>query len=135
METFLVGRQWSLLGLMYGSRSVQIPLRKLCKMSNGSSMGLVVTADGSNSKYANAVYVCLYGVRKLHGSKLPAEVFFVGDSERFGAAEAARILSLRDVLLLDLLPFLSPSLRRLVRFCAAHVVSGSHVGRYHSQQS
>jgi len=126
MERIQLGRGWSLLGLMYGRRAVNVPSRRACKETShrmashgnassvGSSRGLVLTADGSSSKYADAVYVCLHGVRKLHQSRIRAEVFFVGAAERFSVEAAGRILSLGEVQILDLLQSIAAPLRQLV---------------------
>ena len=127
-EDVVVGRRWSLLGLMYGRRVVRIPPRAQCKprgaarhtsasASAGSagattgSTGIVMTADGSNAKYADAVYVGLHGVRTLHRSPMPVEVFHVGASEAFAPAAAERLEALGGVHLLDLLQRLDPRLR------------------------
>ena len=49
------------------------------------NVGIVMAADGSSSKYADAVYVALHNIRTLHRCSLPVEVFHVGEAERFAS--------------------------------------------------
>ncbi|KAL1511465.1 hypothetical protein AB1Y20_006263 [Prymnesium parvum] len=113
-EEVHIGHPWSLLGLMYGRLGVRIPPRSRCKppAAPGRRVGIVITADGSNAKYADAVYVGIHGVRVLHRSSLPVQVFYVGPSEAFAVGAAARLAAFGNVELLDLLPHLHPSLRK-----------------------
>ena len=72
--------------------------------------GIVMAADGSQPKYANAVFLGLHNIRRL-GSDLPAEVFHVGEAERFDVAALARMHGLGHVQVVDMLPRLHPSIR------------------------
>ena len=97
-EWIAMGDQWTVLGLMYGPRRVAVPKRceggaKATAEAHATSgggeaggeagdeaggeagrAGLVLAADGSQRKYAEAVYVALHNIRTLHASALPAEV-------------------------------------------------------------
>lgn len=130
-----LGSQWTMLGLMYGSRAVAVP--PLCASDgNGSgggtatgggdggdggdgshgephgTVGLVFAADGSQRKYAHAVYVALHNLRTLQHSELPAEVMHVGVTEQFAPQSASQLRALGGVQLVDLLQRLHPSIRQ-----------------------
>ena len=83
----------------------------------GHVTGLVLAADGSQPKYADAVYVALHNLISLQRSDLPAEVFHVGSAEAFTASAASRLVSLGAapgrVRVLDMLPRLHPRIRAL----------------------
>jgi hypothetical protein len=137
-EIVRVGDRWTLLGLMYGGREVHVPppcsdsiwsrlereTRHAPASSSSSStspsppaagaaasVGLVLAADGSQHKYADAVYVALHNIRVLQRSTLPAEVIHVGEAERFSPSDTARLEALGKVQVLDMLPRLHPGVR------------------------
>ena len=129
VERIVIGDRWSLLGLMYGRRTVAVPFTR-CKAvhpggtqtstgggssSSSTSIGLVLAADGSQPKYAEAVYVAMHNIRRLHKCNLPAEVFHVGPSEGFEATAARRIEVLGEVHILDMLDRLHPRVRDVAR--------------------
>ena len=140
-DTFVsFGHHFTLLGFMYGQRRIAIPQRCAAPRTatpdrlrdkrpggrNGSDIsiaesrsdeiaraGLVLAADGSNAKYCEAVYVALHNIRYLQHSVLPAEIFHVGDAERFTPVAAAQLTRLGAISLLDMLPRLHPDIRQL----------------------
>jgi hypothetical protein len=144
LEPITLGGRWSLLGLMYGTRTVMVPSRcapfgstsearlaasvplaatELSAAGPSSAaapsaaiagVGVVLAADGSQPKYADAVYVALHNLLLLQRSQLPAEVFHVGPPEAFSAPSRARLEKLGGggrVRVLDMLPRLHPSIR------------------------
>ena len=123
-EVLPIGRGvGSLLGLMYGHRTLLIPPlcegtaekhaeRETPSASSPDGIGIVLAADGSQGKYADAVYVALHNIRSLHRSAMPAEVMHVGEEERFGEASAARLVALGGVTVVDMLQRLHPAIRR-----------------------
>ena len=91
VERITIGKQWTLLGFMYGRRTVAVPFTRCNGALATSAVGLVLAVDGSQAKYADAVYVALHNVRKLQRCTLPAEILHVGKAERFEAAAVLRI--------------------------------------------
>ena len=115
VERLTFGVSWTLLSLMYGSRSVAVPYAR-CKAAvveagEPASIGLVLAADGSQAKYADPVYVALHNIRKLQQSQLPAEVLHVGRAEQFPPSAVARLAALGRVSVHDMLPRLHPRIR------------------------
>ena len=134
MEALTVGARWSLLGWMYGTRTVLVPPRCPASSSSSSSasaqrdataqtagpalkagpartVGLVLAADGSQPKYADAVYVSLHNIRVLQRSMMAVEVFHVGMAEAFSPQAAGKLTFLGQVSVLDMLPRLHPRIR------------------------
>ena len=136
--TVELGSQWSLLAAAYGRRSVVVPDANSfgcaapteaagptaardgggggeaaagAAAAAAPTTGIVMAADGSSAKYADAVHVALHNIRTLHRSTLAVEVFHVGEAEQFGAVAARRLRAFGRVALLDLLPRLHPRLR------------------------
>ncbi len=96
------------------------------------NVGIVMAADGSSSKYADAVYVALHNIRTLHRCSLPVEVFHVGEAERFGSGvsvhatrrRALRLLRLHSSCFSCVCQFPAPMLCRPPSGCSPSIASG-----------
>ena len=103
VEVLTIGDRWSIARLMYGVRRVHVSPygTQECprtdavtdpdpQLAHRSTRGVVMAADGSTPKYADAVYIVARNIRHVHRSDLPIEVFHVGYEERFATATARR---------------------------------------------
>ena len=76
-----LGGRLTVFSVLYGRRTLRVPAASSVACRRGGGRGIVVAADGSQSKYADTLYAALANVRLSLRSQLPIEVFHVGPEE------------------------------------------------------